>query len=86
MDEETSRRVCSLIAGVVCSDGRDVAEELSLLPEATRHETLNLLVQAAAADGQIVASERALLGVVAQQLGVTDEDLEARLQQALAGG
>ncbi len=115
MDEETSRRVCSLIAGVICSDEkmspdersfllrvveqfglardialmpttdrRDVVEELAKLPESIRHETLDLLIAAAAADGKIVQAERDFLNVVTAQLGVSDADLEQRLAQALS--
>ncbi|MBW2523214.1 MAG: TerB family tellurite resistance protein [Deltaproteobacteria bacterium] len=116
MDDQTSRRVISLIAGVICSDEKmspeersfllrvaeklglprdlalmpvtdkeEVAAELGRLPEATRWETLDLLIQAAAADGQVVPEERELIGVVVAQLGLKESDVEKRLQNALQG-
>ena len=116
MDETTSLRVCSLVAGVICSDEEmspdersfllrvveqfglprdcalmpitdsdDVAAELSRLPEATRWETLELLIQAAAADGKVVDAERQFLSVVTAQLDLTEADIEERLQRALDG-
>lgn len=115
MDEAVSRRICSLIAGVMCSDEKmspeerdflkrvltsfglptdtalmptvadaDVAEELAQLPETTRHQTLELVIQAAAVDGQVVAAERTLIGVIAQQLGVDATEIDQRIQGALS--
>ena len=116
MDEETGRRVCSLIAGVICSDNKmspdersflkrvlercgletdtalmptyagDVAEELAQLPDGIRQEMLDLVILAAVADGDIVDSERAIVDVVAKEIGVTQDDLEGRLAKALASG
>lgn len=113
MDEETGRRVCSLVAGVVCSDskmspderdflkrvmvkfgietdtalmptyGEEVAAELAQLPEATRWETLDLVIKAAAVDGKIVPAERAVVDAVAGQLGVSQDDVVERLKQEL---
>jgi uncharacterized tellurite resistance protein B-like protein len=116
MDEEIGRRVCSLIAGVICSDdkmspeerdflkrvlvkfgfetvtalmptyGGDVAAELALLPETTRWETLDLVIQAAVADGQIVPAERAIIDIIAKELGVPKEDIIERFKRALPPG
>jgi uncharacterized tellurite resistance protein B-like protein len=117
MDESSSRRICSLIAGVICSDEEmtpdersfllrtvekfglprdialmpitdkdDVAAELGQLPESVRWETLDLLIQAAAADGKFVNAEREILGVVTAMLGLSKTDLEARLRRELDGG
>lgn len=117
MDERTSRRICSLIAGVICSDekmtpeersfllrildrfdlprdtalmpvteGQDVAAELARLPEATRWETLELLIQAAAVDGRVVPAERAILEAVTGQLGLDPADIEERLRRVLESG
>lgn len=62
------------------------AEEASLailtLPAAARQEALGHLVEAACADGAIVAEEREYLTKVAVALGVTD--LDARLEAGLA--
>jgi tellurite resistance protein len=116
MDEETGRRVSSLVAGVLCADGEmspdersflkrvlqhvgvdpdtvlmptygeDVAAELALLPEATRWETLDLVIQAAAIDGKIVPAERAIVDAIAQQLGVAPEDIVERFRRLLPPG
>jgi uncharacterized tellurite resistance protein B-like protein len=113
MDEATARRLCSLIAGVLCSDGtmsseesaflkkvmaqcgletdtavmamygEDLAEEMAQLPPEARAQAMDLVIQAAAADGQVVASERAWVDAVAYQLGVAPDDVAARIQRAL---
>lgn len=113
MEEETARRMCSLIAGVICSDGKmsadeqsflkrvmsesgletdtalmpvygdDVAEELAQLPEAIRGETLQLVILAAAADGQIHPHERQIVDTIAQQLGVSEEEVVERFKKVL---
>ena len=115
MDEETARRVCSLIAGVICVDsemspdersflkrvmaqcgletdtalaptyGEDVAAELAQLPEQIRGQVLDLVIQAAAADGKIVPNERAIVDVIAKELGVSQEDIIERFRRALPG-
>ena len=114
MEEETARRMCSLIAGVICSDGKmsadeqsflkrvmsesgletdtalmpvygdDVAEELAQLPEAIRGETLELVILAAA-DGQIHPHERAIVDTIAQQLGVSEEQVVEKFKKVLPG-
>ena len=113
MNEETGRRVCALIAGVVCSDdemspeerrflkrvlekfgletdtalmptyAEDVAAELAQLPEATRWEALDLVIQAAAADGKIVPAERAIVDTIAAELGVDQDVIVERFRRAL---
>ena len=62
---------------------QDVAEELAQLPEATRWETLDLVIQAAAADGKIVPAERAIIDVIATELGVDAATLVERFRHAL---
>ena len=109
MEEEAARRVSSLIAGVLCSDGKmsdeertflkrvmeklgletdtalmptyaqDVAEELDALSEDLRWQTLNLVLEAAAVDGKIDPSERAIVDVIANALGVAEADINDRL-------
>jgi uncharacterized tellurite resistance protein B-like protein len=113
MDEETGRRVCSIIAGVLCADGEmgveeraflkrvmqhvgietdtalmptygdDIAEELAQLPEAARWETLDMVIAAAAADGQFKPAERAFVDIIAKELGVDEADVVARMGRAL---
>lgn len=57
--------------------------KLRALPEADRHQTLELLIEAAAADGVLHPAERILLGAVADELGVPDARVDARLREAL---
>lgn len=113
MDEQTGRRVCELVAGVLCADdemspdervflkrvlercgvetdtalmptyGEDVAAELARLPDVIRSEMLDLIVAAAVADGKVVPSERAIIDVVAAELGITDDDVTERIRYAL---
>jgi uncharacterized tellurite resistance protein B-like protein len=53
--------------------------------EATdRTETLSLLIDAAVADGVVHPAERILIGAVGEELGVSEEVIEARLKLALA--
>lgn len=49
-----------------------------------RNETLDLLIEAAAADGKIAAAERIYLGVMADELALGQDELDDRLQQQLA--
>ena len=113
MDEETRRRVCSLVAGVLCADERmraeenaflkrvltklgldpdtglmptpaaEIATELQALPEATRWETLHLVIQAAAADGEVDPTERAMVETIGRFLEVEPADVGAQLEAAL---
>lgn len=64
--------------------GQDITEELAQLPEATKWEVLDLVIQAAIADGQVVPAERAYINVIAQQLGVSDEDIGERFKRAFS--
>lgn len=50
-----------------------------------RHETLSLLIEAAAADGVLHPAERILIGAVADELGVPEDAVDARLRVALSG-
>lgn len=61
----------------------DVAEEVGQLDETTKWATLDLTIQAAAADGSIAPGERAIVDVVAQALGLSPEGVNSRLAQAL---
>jgi uncharacterized tellurite resistance protein B-like protein len=115
MDEETSIRVCGLIAGVLSADAHMHAHEASFLqrarkhlgvpkgapvapvldrneavatlqrlPEDVRQETLELLVQAAVADGKVAPEERDFLAALAGELRVGAGDIEQRLESAVA--
>ena len=65
-------------------DGAEAVEKLRGFPEDVRAEALELLIQAAASDGKIAPAERILLGVVADELDVDQEELDDRLQKELA--
>ena len=65
-------------------DGEEAAESLARLGPELHEEVMELLVQAAAADGQIVPEEEVYLAAVAKVAGVGDDELRARLDRALA--
>lgn len=116
MDQDQSRSVCEILAGLIFADGElhedegrllsrvkarfGLAEDAVVQPaadinaaivklrglsEADRHETLSLLIEAAAADGVLHPAERILIGAVADELGVPEAALDARLRAALSG-
>lgn len=58
--------------------------KLQELAEDVQEETLELLIQAAAADGKIAPAERGFLGVVAGKLHLEPERLDERLDEAVA--
>lgn len=62
----------------------DAIAKLKGLDADVQQETLELLIQAAAADGKIAPEERSFLGVIADTLGVDAGKLDERLEQALA--
>ncbi len=65
-------------------DAGAAIELLKRLAEPDKHETLTLLIEAAAADGVLHPAERILLGAVAEELGVSDAELDQRLHTALS--
>src|SRR5262245_4680311 len=65
-------------------DGKEAAEEMRQLPKDAQDEAFQLLLEAAAADGEIVPEEREYLKSVAEAIGVSDEEVESRLQKELA--
>ena len=65
-------------------DRKEAIARLQSFPPAVREETFDLLIQAAASDGQIAPSERAFLGAVAAEMQVSADDLDTRLQSAIA--
>jgi len=66
-------------------DADEAAGAMKTLPAAVCTETLELLIQAAVADGKVVDVERDYLGAVAKALDVADEDLEKRIAAKLGG-
>ena len=64
-------------------DGEEAAESLARMSEAIQAEVIELLIQAAAADGQIVPEEEEYLAAVAKVAGVADDELKTRLQAAI---
>jgi uncharacterized tellurite resistance protein B-like protein len=61
----------------------DALSMLRVLEPEVRKETLSLLIAAAAADGIIHPAERILLGAVAEELDVSEQDLDARLARVV---
>ena len=71
-------------AAVQPVSGHDEAiAKLSGFSEEARRETLELLIQAAAADGKIAPSEREFLDEIAGTLAVSANELDERLQAQL---
>lgn len=66
------------------ADADAALDRLRALPEADRHETLALLIEAAAADGELHHAERVLVGAVGDELGVGEAEIDERLRAALA--
>lgn len=58
-------------------------EKLRGLAPPDRVETLRLLMEAAAADGVLHPAERVLIGAVGDELGVSEDEIDLRLQAAL---
>ncbi len=69
---------------IVAAD--EAAEAMKTLPKDVSAETLELLIQAALADGKVVDVEREFLGAVAKALDVPEADLEKRIAAKLGGG
>ena len=65
-------------------DASEAAETLRGLPSEVRDEAVDLLVRAAAADKKIAPEERVYLDTVAETVGMPREDLERRIDDALA--
>ena len=63
--------------------GPAAAEALKGLPEDVRHEAFELLVAAAIADGKVVPAEQTFLKAVAEALGMTADELDARVADRL---
>ncbi len=65
-------------------DAREATRELASLPESTRMEAFGLLVAAAASDKRVVTKERDYLHAVGAVLGLSSDDVDARVAKALA--
>ncbi|MBI2395204.1 MAG: hypothetical protein HYV09_36880 [Deltaproteobacteria bacterium] len=64
-------------------DSAEAASEIKTLPKDVQDEAFSLLVEAAAADGKIVAEERAYIGAVADALGLDAAVVDERLKNAV---
>lgn len=64
-------------------DASEAAREIRLLPAEVQQEAFRLLIEAAAADGEVVPEERAYLASVAEAIGVPPEEVERRLTAQL---
>ena len=66
--------------------GEDAAEALRELPEDVRQEAFELLLAAAIVDGKVVPKEESYLQAVAGALGISNDELEARIAERLLSG
>ena len=64
-------------------DRDEAARALQALPHDTRDYTLAVLIEAASADGKIVDNERAFLESMAGALNLTNDELDARIEQQM---
>jgi tellurite resistance protein len=64
-------------------DRSEATEAMKALPPEAQQEAMALLIEAAAADGKIVAEERAYLDTVAAVVGLDAVALDAKIQAAL---
>lgn len=64
-------------------DKDEAAEKIRALPEDVQQQTLELLVEAATADGKVVPEERAYLDAVAEILNEDETALENLIAQYL---
>lgn len=65
-------------------DGDEAARELKTLAEDQREEVLGLLISAVAADRRYVAEEKAYLHKVGAAMGLPADEVDARVQRAIA--
>jgi len=64
-------------------DKAEAVDAMRELPVETQKEALDLLLEAACADGKVVDSERDYLRVVGQELGVSRYDMDNRIRAKL---
>ena len=65
-------------------DGEEAARELRTLPLDDRHETMSLLIEAAAVDGHVAPVEQAHLDAVGRAVGWSPEEVAARVAAIVA--
>lgn len=65
-------------------DRSEAAMAIRELPEHSRRAALDLLIDAATADGVVVREERAYLDAVASEMGVSPHDLERQIAARLS--
>ncbi|HEY3233401.1 MAG TPA: TerB family tellurite resistance protein [Polyangiaceae bacterium] len=64
-------------------DSAEAARAMKELPADAQEEGLQLLIQAALADGKVVAEELEYLRAVSRAIGVSDAELEQRIQKSV---
>lgn len=65
-------------------DASEAAEAMRELPPEVQRDAFDRLVQATLADGKVVPSERAYLEAVGEAIGVSIDEIDARLLAARA--
>jgi hypothetical protein len=65
-------------------DDKEAAAEMRAMPPEVQQEAITLLIQAAAVDRQIVDEERSYIHAVGGAIGLGKDELDRRLEQALA--
>jgi uncharacterized tellurite resistance protein B-like protein len=65
-------------------DHAEAAEQIKQLPPPAQQEAVRLLVEAACVDGQIVPEEREYLRAVGAALGISDPEIDKRIETGLA--
>jgi uncharacterized tellurite resistance protein B-like protein len=64
-------------------DSKEAAEEMRTLPVDIHHEAVTLLIEAAAADGNIATEERAYMQAVAEVIGLAPAEMDQKLDLAV---
>jgi uncharacterized tellurite resistance protein B-like protein len=66
-------------------DRTEAAEAIRKLPEPAQRTALSLLLEATVADGVVAPEERAYLGAVARELGISEAELDGKLAAQMRG-
>ncbi|MEM9694828.1 MAG: TerB family tellurite resistance protein [Myxococcota bacterium] len=66
------------------TDRNRAEADLKALPDEVRNRAVELMVEAAAADGNISEGERAMLHTLAALIGVTPDEMVSRVEQQIA--
>lgn len=64
-------------------DGEEAAQELSRMSPEIQEEVIEMLIQAAAVDGEVVPEELDYLKAVTAVTGLDDDELQTRLDSAV---